>query len=209
MKLTSYMKSKTLGITVGVFVAILLAILVASGVFTSSPDVDVERATINEDSIEVSSANSLVLDGSEGEVAISKETSSFSFVGYGPGKSHDGTFDELEGVLLVRDGEIVGFEGVIQASSVNTEIGGLDGHLRSADFFDVETYPEIRFTTTSLDETILTGDLTFRGVTNSLSFPVTVTEDTISSAFALNMREYGVSYVGVDDEVEISFMFST
>ena len=64
---------------------------------------------------------------------------------------------------------------VIQAASIDTGSADRDGHLRSADFFDVETYPEIRFVSTSAQlvdaETWeLTGDLTIKDVTK----PVTI-----------------------------------
>ena len=42
-------------------------------------------------------------------------------------------------------------EVTIQAASVDTGVADRDGHLRSADFFDVETYPEITFVSTDVD----------------------------------------------------------
>ena len=63
-----------------------------------------------------------------------------------------------------------------QAGSINTQNEQRDGHLKSADFFDAEKYPELRFVSTSAgnpDEEgrfPLTGDLTIRDVTK----PVTV-----------------------------------
>ena len=64
---------------------------------------------------------------------------------------------------------------VIQAASVDTGSTDRDGHLRSGDFFDVETYPEIRFVSTSAklvdaETWALTGDLTIKDVTR----PVTI-----------------------------------
>jgi len=63
----------------------------------------------------------------------------------------------------------------IQAASIDTRNADRDGHLRSNDFFDMETYPEITFVSTAVapvdDSTYrVTGDLTIKGVTN----PVTV-----------------------------------
>lgn len=63
----------------------------------------------------------------------------------------------------------------IQAASVDTRSEGRDAHLRSADFFDVENYPEITFTGTEFavdgDVITVTGDLTIKGVTHSVSIP--------------------------------------
>jgi polyisoprenoid-binding protein YceI len=54
---------------------------------------------------------------------------------------------------------------------------GRDEHLRSADFFDVETYPEIRFVSSAIDEVdegsyIVTGELTIRDMTKTVSVPL-------------------------------------
>ena len=63
----------------------------------------------------------------------------------------------------------------IQAASIDTRNPDRDGHLKSNDFFDMETYPEITFTSTAVeavdtDNYRVTGDLTIKGVTK----PVTV-----------------------------------
>ena len=63
----------------------------------------------------------------------------------------------------------------VQAVSVDTRSEGRDTHLRSADFFDVEKYPEIIFTGTdfAVDGEVITvtGDLTIKGVTHPVSIP--------------------------------------
>ncbi|HEX9696462.1 MAG TPA: YceI family protein [Actinomycetota bacterium] len=58
----------------------------------------------------------------------------------------------------------------IEAASVDTHDDGRDTHLRSADFFDVETHPQITFVSTGFTQTGTTsfdlpGELTIRGVT--------------------------------------------
>ena len=67
----------------------------------------------------------------------------------------------------------------IAADSIDTGVGALDTHLKSADFFDVATYPQIRFVSTGVEVTgektaKLTGDLTLRGVTKPVTLDVTV-----------------------------------
>ena len=62
----------------------------------------------------------------------------------------------------------------IQAASIDTRNADRDGHLRSNDFFDMETYPEIRFASTAVervDDTTyrVTGDLTIKDVTKSVA----------------------------------------
>ncbi len=68
----------------------------------------------------------------------------------------------------------------IDASSVFTGVTDLDDHLRSADFLDVETYPEITFESTKITQTgedtaDVDGDLTIHGVTQPVTLDVTLT----------------------------------
>src|SRR3954453_12168602 len=70
----------------------------------------------------------------------------------------------------------------IKAASIDTGVADRDGHLRSADFFDVETYPEITFASTDVsrdgDDWAVTGDLTIKGVTK----PITIDFESTGSA---------------------------
>lgn len=65
----------------------------------------------------------------------------------------------------------------IDADSVDTSMKDRDGHLKSADFFDAEKYPELTFKSTSFtkksgDDYILVGDITIKDVTKEISFDV-------------------------------------
>jgi polyisoprenoid-binding protein YceI len=66
----------------------------------------------------------------------------------------------------------------IDASTIDTDDEGRDGHVRSADFLDVEKFPSITFTSTSVapgkgsDEWVITGDLTIHGVTKPVDLKV-------------------------------------
>lgn len=69
-------------------------------------------------------------------------------------------------------------EFTIQAASINTANENRDKHLRSADFFEVEKYPTIRFASTKItpagkDRYDVTGKLTIRDVTKDVTLPVT------------------------------------
>ncbi|MFH1409004.1 MAG: YceI family protein, partial [Nanoarchaeota archaeon] len=137
-------------------------------------------------------------------VPLDKAKSSFEFEGFGPGKSHIGTFEDMDGVLIVRDGVIVGASGAIQSGSVNTGIDGLDKHLKNEDFFDVALYPEISFYG-EISDGMLTGPLTFHGVTHTVSYPVEVGDNSVSADFLLDTTPFNIKYIGINKDVRITF----
>ena len=87
-----------------------------------------------------------------------------------------GAFNEVTGQATTGPNlEDASVEVTIQTGSVDTRSADRDGHLKSADFFDVEQYPEMTFRSTEVTapdaETLrVTGDLTIKDVTR----PVTV-----------------------------------
>lgn len=90
-----------------------------------------------------------------------------------------GTFTDVEGVidLDVADVASSSVQVLIRAASVDTYNEQRDQHLRSPDFFDVETYPEIRFVSSTIDEVetnnfMVVGDLTIRDVTKQVAIPI-------------------------------------
>ena len=89
-----------------------------------------------------------------------------------------GAFNDVSGSADIADDLADSkAEVIIQTASVDTRTKGRDEHLRSADFFDVETYPEIRFVSSAIDEVdegsyIVTGELTIRDMTKTVSIPL-------------------------------------
>lgn len=69
-----------------------------------------------------------------------------------------------------------GVEFTIQTASIDTGNEDRDNHLRSADFFDAETFPEITFRSTRIekdgDDYTITGDMTIKDVTKPVTFDV-------------------------------------
>lgn len=89
-----------------------------------------------------------------------------------------GAFNDVSGFAdIAEDLSNSTAEVIIQTASVDTRSEGRDEHLRSADFFDVETYPEIRFVSSAIDEVdegsyIVTGELSIRDMTKTVSIPL-------------------------------------
>jgi polyisoprenoid-binding protein YceI len=85
-----------------------------------------------------------------------------------------GVFTDFDGTLEIgEDLSNAKAYGTVRTTSVNTSESDRDTHLRGADFFDVETYPEITFESTKIEaiddnELKITGNLTINGVTNEI-----------------------------------------
>jgi polyisoprenoid-binding protein YceI len=90
-----------------------------------------------------------------------------------------GQFTGISGFLSLDDGDIVNssVEASIDAASVSTREPQRDAHLKSADFFDVGTFPTLTFKSTRVSrnshgELEVTGDLTIHGVSRRVVFEV-------------------------------------
>jgi polyisoprenoid-binding protein YceI len=84
-----------------------------------------------------------------------------------------GQFTKFEGSLTTGDSlEATTATATIDLNSIDTRDEQRDGHLRSADFFDVENSGQMTFTTTSFDGTTAVGELTIKGVTKPVELEV-------------------------------------
>ncbi len=121
-----------------------------------------------------------------------------------------GQFEKFEGTLTT--GETVNdtrATAEIDLHSVNTRDENRDGHLRSADFFDVENHGGMSFSTTSFDGTRATGELTIKGVTKPVDLDVEFTgfgEDPwggmragFEATTEINRHDFNVSFNGIVD----------
>jgi polyisoprenoid-binding protein YceI len=116
----------------------------------------------------------------------------------------------------------------IATASIDTGTPDRDAHLRSPDFLDVETYPEMRFSSTEveqLDDELyrVTGDLTIKDVTRSVSIDFTLTGSALDpfgntrvgfeGALAIKRSDWKLTWnavletggVLVSDRVQIEF----
>jgi polyisoprenoid-binding protein YceI len=144
-----------------------------------------------------------------------------------------GAFNEYEGTGYL-DGENPANSKVsvkIQAASIDTRNEQRDGHLKSNDFLDMENYPEITFESTEakqVDDTTfeLTGDLTIKGVTKSVTVPFTFEGSAtdpfgnqrvgFEGAVTINRKDWGVNWnaaleaggVLVSEKVTLEFELS-
>lgn len=127
-----------------------------------------------------------------------------------------GTFKVFEGSFETTSDDFTSADisFALDVSSVDTNQGQRDDHLKSADFFDAETYPKIVFKSTSFtkkdnDEYELVGDLTIREITKSVKLDVeyggiaTDFYGNIKAGFELkgkiNRKDFGLTWSGITE----------
>jgi polyisoprenoid-binding protein YceI len=90
-----------------------------------------------------------------------------------------GKFTDMSGTIDINEADPTASRAAItvRAASLDTGFGARDTHLRSDDFFGVDTYPEIRVVSTAIrprsgKDFIVTADVTIRDVTVAVDFEV-------------------------------------
>ena len=103
-------------------------------------------------------------------------------------KTHTGTIDFTDGTIVVDSDNTISGNVKINMSTINvTDLQGrskemLERHLRSSDFFEVESYSEAKFSFISKsfdklsNQISFVGDLTIKDITNPISFNATLLE---------------------------------
>lgn len=139
-----------------------------------------------------------------------------------------GQFGRWTGTLLAPQGDFrrAALSVVVDASSIDTGVADRDAHLRSADFFDVEKYPELSFTAAEIKHPAggrfeLGGLLTIKGVAQPVSLTVEEaglatdpwgnTRAVFSAKGAISRKDFGLTWnqaletggVMVGDQIEI------
>jgi polyisoprenoid-binding protein YceI len=145
---------------------------------------------------------------------LTNANTKIEFTGTKPGGKHDGGFKGVGGVIVMADGVEPQVDVEIDCGSLYSDNFLLTWHLKGADFFNVKKHPKARFTSTSVrpSETgyVVTGNLTFLGVTMPVSFPATMTSGEairLRGTCVINRHEFGMTY-GKDkihDNVEVRF----
>ena len=144
-----------------------------------------------------------------------------------------GSFDEFAGTAVMDGANPANsrVEVTIEAASIDTRNAQRDEHLRGNDFLAMQEYPKITFASTGVrqaGETTfdVTGDLTIKGVTNSITIPFEfegAAKDPFGNqrvgfegAVTINRKDYGVTWnaalegggVLVSDKVTLEFEIS-
>ncbi|CAM3010001.1 YceI family protein [Saccharomonospora xinjiangensis] len=144
-----------------------------------------------------------------------------------------GAFNEFDGTATVNgdDPAASSAQLTIKAASIDTRNADRDGHLRGNDFLAMDEHPEITFRSTAIAQTgqdsfDVTGDLTIKGVTRTVTIPLTF-EGQATDPFGnvrvgfegsttINRKDFGVTWnaaletggVLVSDKVTLEFEIS-
>lgn len=106
------------------------------------------------------------------------------------------------------------FDVTVEANSIETGIELRNKHLKEENYFDVKTYPQIKFTSTKIETGsengfIITGKLTIKKTTQEIKFDFSASKQDIGYDFAgeftLNRRDYhiGGSSFSMADELKV------
>lgn len=197
---------------------IILILVVLTTVFVSWKGKE-NKKTVVTDEVKV------VQIGVDSNVNISESV--VLWKGFKPTGSHNGTVKLVSGTMTIENGVIAAGEFVMDMNSITDADGStrLEGHLKNADFFDVEKYPTSKFVVTSSEfeegKVQVTGDLTIKDVTKSITISAIITEvegaiTFKSETFELNRADFNVKYGSksffanlkdkfINDNMEISF----
>ncbi len=166
-----------------------------------------------------------VAEGSGDSLTVNTESSTMKWTGYHKGGLNPrfGTL-KTNGTLSVKDGAIVAGNLTSDINSLTTDPASvdpaksegkkstdLDGHLKSADFFDAAKYPTVKFDITKVEDLaagtaskvegankVISGNLTIKDKTVNVSFPAKVEvkdgQASVVSKFTINRQDWGLSY---------------
>ena len=152
-------------------------------------------------------------------LAIDRAASSIGFTGAKITATHDGSFSQFDGTIELDPQDLTAsaVRVTIQMSSLSIEPERLAQHLLTPDFFDAPQFPTATFESTAVraggEGTVggqpathtVTGNLTMRGQTRSVSIPAIVAVEPTGvrarSEFTINRRDFGIVYPGMPDDL--------
>jgi polyisoprenoid-binding protein YceI len=145
-------------------------------------------------------------------LSLDPAASKFDFVAAKITKSHNGSFKQFSGTANVVEDELHSVAIEVETASTEADDPKLTGHLKTADFLDVEKFPKATFKSSSITKKAagsatheVAGDLTLHGVTQPITFPVTVTQSptsiTASGEVTIDRQKFAIKYPGLPDDL--------
>ena len=136
---------------------------------------------------------------------VNVENSKLTWKGYKTTGDHTGTITLASGNIILTGNKLTGGSFVADMGTIKDVDGSakLEGHLKSADFFDIAVYPTSKFEITKSEikesKMHITGNMTIKGITKQITFPATlaVNKDNVtltSDTFQINRADFNVKY---------------
>ena len=120
---------------------------------------------------------------------------------------HEGTINTSNGTVQLKNNALVGGNFTFDIASLkctdlpadSKENTDLVDHLMGKDFFEVETYPKAKFEITNVNDNMISGNLTLKGITKNITFPAKVETEgnslsITSDTFTIDRTEFGINY---------------
>lgn len=161
--------------------------------------------------------------GTGASFTIDTNSSVVEWLGTKPVGQHNGTLKISNGEFSIADGNITAGKFTIDINSLTDHDlegemkGKLEGHLKSADFFDAEKFPTASFEVTKVEAVNgdssathhISGNLTLKDSTKNVSFPahVTVADNAVKATanFNIDRTQWGM-YWGSDKSLGDKFI---
>ncbi|MEO0573421.1 MAG: YceI family protein [Bacteroidota bacterium] len=136
---------------------------------------------------------------------VNTEKSTVTWKAYKVTGSHNGTVALQSGALDFDGDKLAGGEFTVDMTTINTtDLSGksknnLDGHLKSADFFGVETHTTSKLVFTKVEASgknsyKVTGDLTIKGITKPITFDVSIYGSKATATLKVDRAQFDVKY---------------
>ncbi|SDW46918.1 YceI-like domain-containing protein [Lutibacter oricola] len=157
------------------------------------------------------------------------DASVLKWKGFKPTESHDGEFKLKEGSFEVKEGNLIAGKFTLDMGSITvSDIPADDkfnaklvGHLKNEDFFNVEKFPVATFVITSVEGSLVKGNLTIKDITKPVAFETKLAKtasgvEFIAEPFKIDRTEFDIQYKSkkffenladkfIKDKFEISF----
>jgi polyisoprenoid-binding protein YceI len=207
---------------------LVLSLIVVAAALTACKGEKKEKLAVNE-------AKEVIVNTEEVD-NVDTVASVLTWKGTKPGGAHDGTVALKSGSIILEEGALKGGQFVIDMTSIkNLDIENatyatkLEEHLKNEDFFNVAKYPTSKFVITNVenkgDKLHVTGNLTIKDITKSITIPATIAtmggKTTFESEkFIVNRADFNVKYGSksffdnlkdkfINDDMEFSFKVQT
>ena len=155
------------------------------------------------------------------DIKLAGDNTTITFVGRKPDGKHTGGFKTVSGTAKVDGTDLttLKIDVSIDVKSIFSDNDQLTGHLKGADFFDVNNHPKAMFKVTKVEKAdkgyTLTGELTMLGKTKPVVMPSTLSVAgdalTLKSDFKINRTDWGMTFGKgkIDEDVALKVEIST